>query len=165
MAKAKLAAKAEMPPARSQEVILHHIHPHETLISIALLYRLTPGDIRRANGLSPTGLDDRLIFARKTAVIPGRTRSLSMVPPGGEEAEHRRMAIRRWMMATKEPDYDVAKTYLEGLDWDVARAVDRWFGDAEWERENGRPPYRKMSQDEKRGERKKAGGWLGFLGI
>ncbi|KAJ2906711.1 hypothetical protein MKZ38_000447 [Zalerion maritima] len=141
--------------------IHHHIHPHETLFSISVLYNLSPSEVRKANSLSPTGIDDRLLLARKTVVIPGRTNSLSATPPGGEEAERRRLGIRRWMMATREPNYDIAKTYIEGSGWDVDLATDRWFGDGDWERNNGGPPRRKSDGDTN-GKKK---GWLGFWGI
>lgn len=37
-------------------------------------------------------------------------------------------------MATKEPDYEVARAYMEMAEWDVELATDRWFGDSEWEK-------------------------------
>lgn len=48
----------------------------------------------------------------------------------------RKNKIRRWMVACKEHDYDVALMYLDGADYDLEEAVQRYKDDEEWERNN-----------------------------
>ena len=53
-----------------------------------------------------------------------------------EEEVERKKKIRKWMMATKVADYDVALLYLEGNGWDAEKAVEAARDDERWEREH-----------------------------
>lgn len=75
--------------------------------------------------------------------------SLSPRPVEGEEEEARKAKIRRWMVACKCAEYDVAELYLEQAGYDLGVAVERFLADEEWERRN---PL------EGRGKTKKSGG-------
>lgn len=44
--------------------------------------------------------------------------------------------IRRWMVATKIADYEVACLYLENNRWDLDRAVEAVLEDEKWERDH-----------------------------
>lgn len=52
----------------------------------------------------------------------------------GEEEEARKAKIRRWMVACKCAEYDVAELYLEQAGHDLASAVERYLADEEWAR-------------------------------
>lgn len=62
--------------------------------------------------------------------------SLSPRPVEGEEEEARKAKIRRWMVACKCAEYDVAELYLEQAGYDLGVAVERFLEDEEWERMN-----------------------------
>jgi hypothetical protein len=71
-------------------------------------------------------------------IIPGQYYragvSLSPRPIEGEEEEARKANIRRWMVACKVHDYDIALLYLEQAGYDLQLATDTYFADEEWER-------------------------------
>lgn len=71
-------------------------------------------------------------------VIPGEYYkggvSLSPRPIEGEEEEARKSKIRRWMVACKVHEYDVAVLYLEQAGYDLEMATEAFFADEEWER-------------------------------
>ncbi|KAK0669488.1 hypothetical protein QBC41DRAFT_249798 [Cercophora samala] len=126
---------------QQQQDILHFLTPQDSIPSLSLLYHLPPSLLRSYNNLP----SDHLLPARRTILIPGShlpkgATSLSPRPHEGEEEEARKGKIRRWMVATKEHDYDVALTYLEGAGYDFEEAVARYRDDVRWEREN---PLRK----------------------
>ncbi|KAJ9132666.1 Thiamine biosynthetic bifunctional enzyme [Coniochaeta hoffmannii] len=131
-------------PQDSREPILHFLnHSTDTLPSLSLSYSVPIAQIRSLNRLT----SDHLLAARKTILIPQPSVSspgsssaappavsLSPVPVEGEEEEIRKNKIRRWMVATKVADYDVAVLYLEQEGYNLAQAVARFLGDEEWER-------------------------------
>lgn len=59
---------------------------------------------------------------------------MSPRPIEGEEEEKRKAKIRRWMVACKVHEYDVALLYLEQAGYDLQLATDEYFADEEWER-------------------------------
>jgi hypothetical protein len=133
----------DQPP----EPVLHFLnHAVDTLASLSLRYFVPVADLRSLNRLT----SDHLLAARKTLLIPvglsGSSSSssssapvvvsLSPVPVEGEEEEMRKNKIRRWMVATKVADYDVAVLYLEQTGYDLARATARFLEDEEWERKH-----------------------------
>ncbi|KAB5570683.1 hypothetical protein GE09DRAFT_1283739 [Coniochaeta sp. 2T2.1] len=149
---------ASLPPSYSQkekdplsektrpappEPVLHFLdHNLDTLPSLSLRYAVPISDIRALNRLT----SDHLLAARKTILIPPPPSSsstpqpavvsLSPVPVEGEEEEIRKNKIRRWMVATKIADYDVAVLYLEQNGYDLAGAVARFLEDEKWEAEH-----------------------------
>lgn len=54
----------------------------------------------------------------------------------GEEEEKRKGKIRRFMTGAKVSDYDVALLYLEQAAYDLDTAMEAYFADEAWEREN-----------------------------
>jgi len=123
---------------------LRHSHPRDTIASLSLRYGIYPTILRLHNKLPSDA--DQLLAARQTLLIP--VAYCSKLPSQTEgdrkdgeveedEAERKRkVLIRRWMVACKEPDYDVATVYLEGCGWDLQEAVEAYWADWEWEREN-----------------------------
>ncbi|KAL2124252.1 hypothetical protein VTJ04DRAFT_617 [Mycothermus thermophilus] len=65
---------------------------------------------------------------------PSLQLSLSPNPIDDEATRARKTALRRFMVAVREPDYDAAKVYLEDADWDVDAAVGRYLEDVAWEK-------------------------------
>ncbi|KAI0971096.1 hypothetical protein F4678DRAFT_461640 [Xylaria arbuscula] len=117
------------------EDTLHFLnHAHDSINSLSLRYGVPASALRRANNIS----SDHLIAGRRTVIIPGQYYkggvSLSPRPIEGEEEEKRKARIRRWMMACKEHEYEVAVLYLEQAGYDVQLATDTYFADEEWER-------------------------------
>lgn len=115
---------------------LHFLsHPHDTLPSLSLRYNVPIPILRSTNNLT----SDHLLLARRTLLIPSshyNGASLSPRPVEGEEEEHRKGVIRKWMVRCKVAEYDVAVLYLEGAGYDLEKAVERWGEDERWEREH-----------------------------
>ncbi|TLS22751.1 uncharacterized protein PpBr36_06044 [Pyricularia pennisetigena] len=135
----EMAAAAEKTPASAttndDSPILHFLdHEHDSVSSLSLRYNVPAAALRRANRLG----SDHLLLGRRVVLIPvaaaTTTTSLSPHPVEGEDEERRKSRIRRWMVACKEADYDVAVLYLEQNDYDVEAAVEAYFADEAWER-------------------------------
>jgi hypothetical protein len=126
------------------EDVLHFLnHAYDSINSLSLRYGVPASALRRANNIA----SDHLIVGRRTVIIPGQHYkggvSLSPRPIEGEEEEKRKAKIRRWMVACKVHEYDVALFYLEQAGYDLQIATEEYFADEEWERthpaeENGR---------------------------
>ncbi|KAI9890282.1 MAG: hypothetical protein M1814_004317 [Vezdaea aestivalis] len=121
---------------RPSEDVLHYVDfAHDSLPSLALRYRVPLNILRHKNGL----FSDHLISARKTILIPGEYYcgpSLSPKLVEGEEEELRKSKVRRWMLACKVAEYDVALIYLDQCKYDLDQAIDKYLADEKWEREN-----------------------------
>lgn len=92
--------------------------------------------LRSKNNLT----SDHLLTARRTILIPGEFYksgvSLSPRPVEGEEEEVRRSKIRKWMVACKVADYDVALLYLKQTEYDLNTAIEAYKDDEKWEKEH-----------------------------
>lgn len=121
------------PP--TAEDVLHFLdHNRDTVTSLSLRYGVPAAVLRRANNIT----SDHLLQGRRTVVIPGEFYkggvSLSPRPIEGEEEEIRKGKIRRFMVACKVSEYDVAVLYLEQSNYDLETAVEAYVGDEEWEK-------------------------------
>ncbi|KAI1313487.1 hypothetical protein F5Y03DRAFT_381089 [Xylaria venustula] len=130
-----LNEKSAPQDEETAEDTLHFLnHAHDSINSLSLRYGVPAFALRRANNLS----SDHLIAGRRTVIIPGQYYkggvSLSPRPIEGEEEEKRKAKIRRWMVACKEHEYDVAVLYLEQAGYNLQLAMDTYFADEEWER-------------------------------
>ncbi|KAL2753571.1 hypothetical protein ACRALDRAFT_1082891 [Sodiomyces alcalophilus JCM 7366] len=138
-------AKQQHQPPDDTLHFLHH--PNDTIPSLSLRYGVPAAVLRRANNLS----SDHLLAARRTLLIPASHYragvSLSPRPVAGEDDERRKATLRRFMVACKVHDYDVALLYLEQAGYDLAAAVDVYRADEDWEREN---PHRSSSAPRKK---------------
>jgi LysM repeat protein len=127
----------EKPASQPAEDVLHFLnHSTDTLPSLSLRYNVPLSALRKANNLT----SDHLLLARRTLLIPGEYYkvgvSLSPRPIEGEEEEHRKSIIRKWMVRCKVAEYDVALLYLEQAGYDLEMAVGVYEDDERWEREN-----------------------------
>ena len=145
------------------EDVLHFLDPTlDTIPSLVLKYGVPQDALRRKNGLYA----DHLLAARRTILIPGEFYeggvSLSPHPVEGEEEEMRKAKVRRWMVACKVSDYDVALLYLEQAMYDLDMAVERYLDDEKWEKEH---PIQAASRErgQKQERRKKLAGGGGSL--
>ncbi|KAF1811762.1 hypothetical protein P152DRAFT_398815 [Eremomyces bilateralis CBS 781.70] len=117
--------------------VLHFINAdRDSMSSLSLQYNVPIQALRRANGL----YSDHLLIARRTLLIPGEFYkggvSLSPRPIDGEAAEARKAKIRRWMVACKVAEYDIAVLYMTQHDYDLDAAVHAFRDDARWELEH-----------------------------
>lgn len=130
----------------------------DTIPSLALRYGVPQDALRKKNGLYA----DHLLAARKTILIPGEYYkggvSLSPQPIDGEEEEMRKAKIRRWMVACKGSEYDVALLYLEQAKYDLDMAVECYLEDEKWEKEHPMQGRSKGKGQKPPGRRMFAGG-------
>jgi len=134
---------AANPPITDQKAsaeaapdVLHFLAPNDTMLSLSLAYGVPIVALRKANNVYA----DHLLQGRKTVIIPGEYYkggvSLSPQPLEGEEEEIRRNKIRRWMVACKVAEYDVALLYLNQEEWHLEAAIDAYRDDERWEKEH-----------------------------
>ncbi|CAK7274124.1 thiamine biosynthetic bifunctional enzyme [Sporothrix epigloea] len=140
--------------------VLHYLdHSRDTIASLSLRYNVPADRLRKANHLTA----DYLLQARHVIQIPlsgrGReavTESQSPRPVDDEAELRRKTAIRRFMVACKVVDYDLAVLYLEQTvsrrarrnnrsdaslrhvdddgDYDLQAAVEAFTADEHWEK-------------------------------
>ncbi len=118
---------------KGQDIVHHLHHPRDTIQSLSIQYGVPPAVLRRQNKLT----DGNFLLARHTILIPSshyNGPSLSDTPQADPEEDERRKKIRRFMVQCKVSEYEVAKMYLEHLDWEMEKAVEGWNEDEEWER-------------------------------
>ncbi|KAK4044027.1 hypothetical protein C8A01DRAFT_43186 [Parachaetomium inaequale] len=154
--------QTEKQPAAGYTIhhLRHPPHPSpDTLLSLSLQYGIPLPILRQHNRL-PNGAD-YLLAARNTLLIPtayittttttttpnpnpsddggsasatsGISASLSPHPIASPAERERKIAVRRFMVACKESDYDTAVVYLEESGYSFAEAVQQYREDAEWE--------------------------------
>ncbi|KAF1986326.1 hypothetical protein K402DRAFT_412722 [Aulographum hederae CBS 113979] len=117
--------------------VLHFVDPsNDSISSLSLRYGVPTSALRRTNGL----YSDNLLAARRTVLIPGEFYkggvSLSPRPIEGEEEEIRKGKVRKWMVACKVAEYDVALLYLKQTDYDLDAAVQAYKEDEQWEKDH-----------------------------
>lgn len=125
--------------AKIEDVVHHLHHPRDTIPSLSLSYNIPPSVLRSYNNLS----SDNLLLARHTILIPASHYSGPSLSPDRQidaEEDERRKKIRRFMVACKVSEYDVAQLYLEQAAWDMDKAVEVWRDDERWEREHPLKP-------------------------
>ncbi|PBP24359.1 thiamine biosynthetic bifunctional enzyme [Diplocarpon rosae] len=125
------------PGAAPAEDVLHFLdHENDSFTSLSFRYGIPIPALRKANNIT----SDHLLLARRTILIPGEFYkggvSLSPRPIEGEEEERRKGLVRRWMVACKVSEYDVALTYLKQVDYDLDAAVEAYKEDERWEKEH-----------------------------
>ncbi|KAG9239241.1 hypothetical protein BJ875DRAFT_220652 [Amylocarpus encephaloides] len=129
-------------PERAQETqphedVLHFLdHEIDTLNSLSLKYGVPISALRRSNNIT----SDHLLLARRTIIIPGEFYkgglSLSPRPVEGEEEESKKALVRKWMVACKVSEYDVALIYLKQSTYDLDAAITTYKDDERWELEH-----------------------------
>lgn len=129
------------PEEKSKETphedVLHFLdHTQDTLYSLSLRYGVPIDALRKANNIT----SGHLLLARRTALIPGEYYkagvSLNPRPIEGEEEEIRKSKVRKWMVACKVSEYDVALLYLQEAEYNLEQAIDTYRDDELWEKEH-----------------------------
>ncbi|KAF2143307.1 uncharacterized protein K452DRAFT_247755 [Aplosporella prunicola CBS 121167] len=128
------------PPEKSQKPapdVLHFVNQDEdSILNLSLRYGVPADALRRTNKL----FADHLLIGRKAILIPGEYYkggvSLSPRPVEGEEEEARKAKVRRWMVACKVAEYDIALLYLEQADYNLDTAIEAYKADERWEMEH-----------------------------
>jgi LysM repeat protein len=115
----------ELPPAYSSitgpavagsqipetDDVVHHLTADDSLSSLSLAYQVPTPVLRTHNGV----YSDNLLSGRKWILIPrSHYQGPPLSSPPNPEEEERKNRLRRWMVATKCPDYDFAVLYLKG---------------------------------------------------
>ena len=96
-----------------------------------LAYKVPISVLRQHNNI----FSDQLLGARKRILIPGsHYAGPALSTPPDPEEEERKTNLRRWMVATKCADYNVAQLYLKGGDYNLEIAVEAFEADEEWEK-------------------------------
>lgn len=94
----------EKSPLGYKEIgVQHFVRKEDSVASLSLSYNVPASTIRKANHL----FSDTLLQGRSFILVPGATRSLSDRP--GEE-DVRKGKLKRFMVAVKCTDYDMAKS-------------------------------------------------------
>ena len=174
------SASASTPTSTSanekQDIpVLHYLdHGRDTIASLSLRYNVPADRLRQANQLTA----DYLLHARHVIQIPasGRdqrlvTESLSPQPIDDEAESRRKTAIRRFMVACKVVDYDLAVLYLEqtacrsprssdrsstshdyddSCVYDLRAAVEAFDADEQWEKTH---PVKAMAANKRKAEK------------
>ena len=81
----------------------------------------------------------------------------------GEEERERKSKVRRFMVAVKCHQYDVAELYLKQAEGILEEAVERWKEDEKWEREN---PFNGKGKGQGKGKigKRRVGAGAGLTG-
>lgn len=132
-----LPVKAKGEDGEDAPDVLHFVDPnHDSIASLTLRYGVPADALRRTNGLYA----DHLLSARRTVLIPGEYCkggvSLSPRPIEGEEEEIRKGKVRKFMVACKVSEYDVALLYLQQADYHLDQAMAAYKSDERWEKEH-----------------------------
>jgi hypothetical protein len=128
---AALSANGSKPP--ETEDVVHFLDAEDTMPSLSLAYGVPLPVLRAHNKVH----SDQLLVARKWVLVPKSHYSGPPLsnPPDPEE-EERKNKLRRWMVATKCADYDVATLYLKGSDYNLGISIEAFKADERWEKDH-----------------------------
>ncbi len=113
--------------------VVHFLGNEDTIPSLSLAYAVPIPILRAHNKIH----SDQLLAARKWILVPKSHYNgppLSAPPDPGEE--ERKTKLRRWMVATKCADYNVATLYLRSSDYNLETAIESFKADERWERDH-----------------------------
>lgn len=119
-------------PQETEDVV-HYLSADDSIHSLSIAYCVPQSVLRSHNNL----YSDSLLAARKFLLIPRSHYSgPSLSTPPDPAEEERKRKLRRFMIATKCPEYNVAELYLKGSDHDLDIAVEAFKADEQWEKEH-----------------------------
>ena len=124
-------AEGSQPPETDD--VIHYLTADDSILTLSVAYQVPAAVLRRHNNV----YSDNLMAARKWILIPrSHYQGPPLSSPPDPEEEERKNKLRRWMVATKCPDYDVAKLYLKGNEYHLEAAVQAFKADEQWEKEH-----------------------------
>ncbi|OAL44369.1 hypothetical protein IQ07DRAFT_250101 [Pyrenochaeta sp. DS3sAY3a] len=131
----QLAPEKSKSSAQDTPDVLHFVDQNnDSISSLSLRYGVPADALRRTNNLYA----NHLLAARRTVLIPGEYYkggvSLSPRPLEGEEEELKKTKLRKFMVACKVVEYDVALLYLEQASYNLEQAVTAYKSDEQWEK-------------------------------
>lgn len=88
--------------------VQHYVRKDDSVASLSLAYKVDKSFIRKANHI----FQDNLLQGRSFIVIPGAMKSLSAAPGADEE---RKVKLKKFMVAVKCTDYDMATSESDTL--------------------------------------------------
>lgn len=116
---------------RVQKGVLHWVTSSDTLPGLALRYSVSVASIRTANNLfSGSG-----IFERGYLLIPVTNYTGPAISERSEQDE-RKALVKRFQLSSKCVHPDEALAYMVKCDYDLDAALENYWSDARWEREN-----------------------------
>lgn len=119
-------------PPETEDVV-HHLSADDSIHSLSIAYRVPQSILRSHNNV----YSDSLLPARKFLLIPrSHYNGPSLSTPPDPAEEERKNKLRRWMVATKCPEYELASLYLKGSDYDLELAIEAFKADEQWEKEH-----------------------------
>ncbi|KAJ3146480.1 hypothetical protein HDU89_006162 [Geranomyces variabilis] len=128
----KKSRAAVSPPGTT--IITHYVLETDTLPGLSLKYNVPIDAIRRVNSL----FSDATLPARSKLLIPSpsssSSSSLSPTPPATDE---RKRLVKRFQLVAKCIDADEAWSYMRQNEFMLEQALEQWWADVKWERENG----------------------------
>jgi hypothetical protein len=126
-----LSVNRSYPP--ETEDVIHFLNAEDTMSSLSLSYRVPVPVLREHNKVH----SDPLLAARKWVLIPkSHYNGPPLSTPPDPEEEERKNKLRRWMIATKCPDYNIATLYLKGSDYNLEVATEFFKADERWEKDH-----------------------------
>ena len=124
---------AAVRPPEDTEDTVHFLSPDDTVHSLSLAYKVPHDVLRKHNAL----YSDSLLVARKFMLIPkDHYDGPPLSTPPDPEEEERKNKVRRWMVATKCAEYNVAQLYLKASSYDLNAAVEAFRADEQWEKDH-----------------------------
>lgn len=131
-ATATMISTASNPPPQTKDTV-HYLSRDDSIQSVSLAYQVPAPILRSHNGI----FDDHLLAARKWILIPQtHYRGPPLSTPPDPEEEERKNKVRRWMVATKCPEYNIATLYLRDNNYDLNQAVDVYISDEQWDKDH-----------------------------
>ncbi len=109
---------------------VHYVRPSDTLTSLSLAYTTSARLLRAENHI----YSDHLLQARSFIVIPGY--SGPSLSPNPDKDEEDKVRLKKFMVATKCTDYEMAKVYVTSstTSKSLEDAIARYRADSEWTR-------------------------------
>ncbi|KAJ9653564.1 hypothetical protein H2198_007285 [Neophaeococcomyces mojaviensis] len=120
------------PPEHTEDTV-HFLSSDDTLHSVSLAYQVPQHVLRKHNNL----FSDSLLIARKFLLVPrSHYNGPPLSAPPDPEEEERKNKVRRWMVATKCAEYNMAQLYLKGSQYHLEPAIDAFKADEQWEKDH-----------------------------
>ncbi|KAI8591227.1 hypothetical protein BDZ88DRAFT_58524 [Geranomyces variabilis] len=127
----KKSRAAVSPPDTT--MVTHYVLETDTLPGLSLKYNVPIDAIRRANSL----FSDTTLPARSKLFIPSPSSSSSSLSPTPPATDERKRLVKRFQLVAKCIDADEAWSYMRQNEFMLEQALEQWWADVKWERENG----------------------------
>lgn len=110
---------------------MHYLAATDTLAGLSLHYNVAPAELRAHNRL----FADTDLAGRPFLRIPRGTYAGAGLRPAPDAGAARKAAVKRFQLATKCVDAEMARVYVAAADGRVDEAAAAWRRDEAWVRE------------------------------